>query len=396
MEIIYTLTAYLPSTGGAQLHIHQLARMLRPRHRVRVVTQWDANRTDWLLGTTLHAPASARAYEIDGIAIQRITLAHEVRARLRPWVLGYFPLQQWALPHIAEALAVEIAPWAESADLIHNCRIGREGISFASLRVARQRDVPFILTPVHHPRWNGWLHRYYHRLYREADAVIALTEAERRALVMLGVEESRVFVTGHGPVLAETYDGARFRSQYNLENAPLVLFLGQKYAYKGLHSLLDAAQLVWRQKPETYFAFIGPRTSYSRNLFARVKDRRILELDAVSLQEKTDALAACDVLCLPSSQESFGGVFTEAWSVGKPVVGCDIPAVRAVVDDGVNGYLAPQKAGPIAERLLYLLDRPDVRNQMGKSGHDKVISLYSWPRLAEKTEEIYRVVLHGS
>ncbi|MBM4421928.1 MAG: glycosyltransferase family 4 protein [Chloroflexi bacterium] len=395
MNLLFTLTAYPPSVGGAQLHMHQLARELACRHRLQVVTQWDESRTDWLMGTTLNAPQPERAYEVDGIPVQRISLPDSARHRLAPWVVMYFPLQRWALPNIADALTTEINRWAQNAELIHNCRIGREGLSFASLKVARQRGIPFVFTPVHHPRWGGWLHRYYHRLYREADAVIALTEAERQLLIGLGVEEQKVFVTGHGPILADAPDGARFRSRFNLNEAPLVLFLGQKYPYKGIRQLLDAANLVWRRIPEVRFAFVGPRTTYSIGLFATVTDKRVLEVGEVDLQMKTDALAACDILCLPSTQESFGGVFTEAWSMGKPVVGCDISAVRNVVDDGADGFLVPQESSALAERLIYLLERPRLREEMGSRGRDKVNRLYTWERLAEQTEQVYRQVLSG-
>ncbi len=395
MNLLFTITAYPPSIGGAQAHMHQLARMLQARHVVQIVTQWDAHRADWLLGTTLTAPHSARAYEMDGVPVQRITLTDNTRRRLWPWVLAYYPLQRLALPRIAAALVAEIAPWAEAADLIHNCRIGREGISYASFQVARRRGIPFVFTPVHHPWWGGWLHRYYHRLYRAADAVIALTEVERQTLIDLGVEERRVFVTGMGPALTEMGDGARFRAKHELGDDPIVLFVGQKYIYKGIAALLGAAHLVWQRFPKTRFVFIGPRTSYSQRLFARVRELRVLELDAVSLQEKTDAYAACDVFCLPSSQESFGGVFTEAWSLGKPVIGADIPTVRTVIEDRVDGCLTMPQAGPLAERLLFLLERPDLRAQMGARGREKVAAHFTWPRIAEKTERVYEWVLTG-
>jgi glycosyltransferase involved in cell wall biosynthesis len=320
-------------------------------------------------------------------------LPDEARRRLVPWVLAYYALQGPALARIAEALNAEIAPWAANADLIHNCRIGREGLSYASLRVARQRDIPFVFTPVHHPRWGGWWHRYYHWLYRQADAVIALTEAERQLLIGLGVDERRLFVTGMGPVLAETADGAHFRAQHGLGEEPVVLCLGQKYAYKGLGAVLKAAPLVWARFPETRFLFIGPRTPYSRRLFAGVRDARIVELDAVGLQDKTDALAACDVFCLPSTQESFGGVFTEAWSLGKPVIGGDIPAVRTVIEEGQDGLLAPQQPGAIAAHILELLAHPTLRIEMGQRGQRKVNARYTWPRLAEQTEAVYERVL---
>ena len=396
MNLLFTSTSYPPAIGGAQQLMHQLARELMHRHRVQVVTQWDTNRTDWLLGTTLNAPAEARSYTYGGVPVQRLTLPASVRRQLAPWVYAYYAAQGPALGRISAALAAELAPFATMADLIHNCRIGREGLSYASLRVARSRSIPFVLTPVHHPRWGGWLHRHYQRLYRQADALIALTESERQTLVGLGVDEARVAVTGMGPVLAETWDGARFRQDHGLGAEPIVLFLGQKYVYKGLAALAAAAPVVWRHLPEVRFAFVGPRTNFSRRLFSTLRDARYLELDAVSLQEKTDALAACDMLCVPSTQESFGGVYTEAWSLAKPVVAADIPALREVIADGQDGLLIHPQADAIAEALCQLLEQPALAAEMGRRGREKVEARFSWPRLAAMTEAVYECVLqHG-
>jgi len=395
VNILYTTTAYPPAIGGAQLHMHQLARQLRQRHSVQVVTQWTTRRTDWLLGTTLLQPAARGVHQLDGVPVHTLALSPVTRLRLAPWVFAYYAAQSAALGRIATAFAAELAPWAATADVVHNCRIGREGLSYASLKVARDRGVPFVLTPVHHPRWGGWLHRHYHRLYRLADAVIALTEAERETLIAMGVNADRVFVTGIGPILAEHGDAARFRSRFNLADEPLVLFLGQKYRYKGLGALLKAAPIVWRRFPEVRFAFVGPRTAYSRWLFYGWTDRRVVEVGEVDLREKTDAVAACDILCVPSSQESFGGVFTEAWSLGKPVVGCDIPAVRQVIDHGRDGLVVAQRPGPIADALICLLESPTLSADIGHRGKTKVDSQFTWPRLATKTEAVYRHVLGG-
>jgi glycosyltransferase involved in cell wall biosynthesis len=393
-RILMSITAYPPSMGGAQLLMHSLARQLHARYTVQVVSQWDAHRTDWLLGTTLHAPYPARAYVIDGIPVQRITLPPAARRRLRAWVYAYPVMQGLALRRIAQALAQEMAPWAAASDLIHNCRTGREGLSYASLQLARARDIPFVFTPVHHPRWGTWLHRHFHKLYRQADAVIALTEAERELLIRLGVDARRIHVTGMGPILADGGgDGRRFRDRHHLGDEPLVLFLGQKYPYKGISAVLRAAPLVWERLPQARFAFVGPRTVYSRRLFTAELDARVLELDTVDLQEKTDALAACQVLCVPSLQESFGGVYTEAWSLGKPVIGGDIAALREVIDEGENGYLTGQQPAAIAERLVYLLERPALQTQLGLNGRQKVEARYSWPRLASLTEQVYQQVL---
>src|SRR5579859_7538070 len=371
MRLIVTITSYPPAIGGAQLLMHHLACQLVQRHSVQVLTQWDTSRTDWLLGTTLNAPAELRAYVQDGVPVQRITLPAGARRRLAPWVYGYYLAEGASYRAYRRGLASELRPWAAAADLIHNCRIGREGLSYASLQAARERDIPFVFTPVHHPRWGGWLHRHFQALYRQADAVIALTEAERKLLVQLGVRDERIFVAGMGPVLAPTSDGARFRGKHGLGAAPLV----------------------WRRFPEAHFVFIGPRTSYSRRLFGSQTDSRLVELDAVDVQEKTDALAACTVLCVPSAQESFGGVYTEAWSLGKPVIGCAIPAVCEVISDGWDGVLVRREANAVADALMQILDDETLAAQMGQRGREKVAARFSWPRLAALTEAAYETVL---
>jgi glycosyltransferase involved in cell wall biosynthesis len=392
VRLLYTITAYPPSIGGAQAHFHQLARRLVKNHRLEVVTHWSETRTDWLLGTTLRAPRRPTSYQIDRVPVHLVTLTSGERFKVSPLVAGYHLVQGPAIDRISDLLAEHLEPFAEQIDLVHNGRIGREGLSFASLKLARRRGVPFVLTPFHHPRWEHRFYQRYLNLYREADGVIALTEGEKEALVRLGVEPERVFVTGMGPILAPTVNGVSFRQAFDIDG-PMVLFLGQKYRYKGLSALLEAAPAVWARFPDARFVFIGPRTRYSRLRLSGCDDRRVLEMGTVDLETKTNALAACDLLCLPSTQESFGGVFLEAWMMGKPVIGGDTPAVRVVIDDGVDGYVVRQDSGPIAERIIQLLEQPALRAQMGAAGRAKTQTHFTWERLVEKTEAAYQTVL---
>jgi glycosyltransferase involved in cell wall biosynthesis len=388
-----TMTLYPPAIGGAQTLMHYTARHLPPGIDVSVACHWDENRRDWLWGTTVGAPVEGRRYLVDGIPVER--LAHPTRGRARqlPWVLGYFAWEGPAIRRLARDTAEALREPAAHADLIHNCRIGREPLTRASLDLARERNVPCVITAVHHPRWSGFLHRHYSAMYREADAVIALTEAERRVLVdRLGVRSDRAFVTGMGPILAPSAVGERFRSEHGLGRDPVVLFLAQKFAYKGMDQLLRALPAVWRTVPETRVVFLGPRTSYSEHLFRDVRDPRVLELGAVSLESKTDALDACDVFCLPSRQESFGAVFTEAWALRKPVIGADIPAVSEVIEDGGDGFTVTAEPDVLAERIVRLLGDPMLRRSMGEAGARKVESRFSWPRLSRLTADVYETV----
>jgi glycosyltransferase involved in cell wall biosynthesis len=392
MRLLYTLTTYPPAIGGAQLHQHLLAQQLQKRHEIQVVSHWNRNRTDWLLGTTIRAPSYSHNYVIDGINVEQIGLNLAEKLGLLPYVFIYYPFMDLALPRIASCLEKHLDSYAKEADLIHNVRIGREGLSYASWQLARQYNIPFILTPVHHPRWVGWRYRAYLKLYQSADAVIALTEAEKRILMDLGVEEKRITVTGHGPILAEKADPQSFRDRHQIQE-PIVLFLGQHYPYKGYQQLLKATAIVWEKIPETNFVFIGPPVGKSEQYFQEFQDARIHRLGAVNLQEKTDALAACTLLCVPSSQESFGGVYTEAWSFSKPVIGCNIPAVAEVVTNGVDGYLVNQDSQEIAESICQILLNATQSQVMGNAGKEKVEKRYTWEKLAGMTEKIYQNLL---
>ena len=175
----------------------------------------------------------------------------------------------------------------------------------------------------------------------------------------------------------------------------MVLFLGQKYRYKNIAALLGAAPLVWERLPNARFVFAGPRTRYSRRVFGSVTDRRVVELPSVGLQEKTDALAACDLLCLPSSQESFGGVFVEAWMMGKPVIGARIPAVSEVISDGVDGLLTDPSAPAIAEKVLALLQDRRAAAAMGRAGRAKATERFTWERIAAVVDGAYAAAASG-
>ncbi|WP_008313463.1 glycosyltransferase family 4 protein [Leptolyngbya sp. PCC 6406] len=393
MKLLYTLTSYVPAIGGAQVHTHLLAQHLAIRNTVQTVCHWDHNRTDWLWGTTIGQPSSYN-YQVNSIPVHRLGFTWAEKLRILPWLPLYYPLMSLALPPVVKLIARHLQPFIHKADVLHNVRIGREGISVASWKVAQQHNLPFILTPVHHPRWVGWRYRAYLELYRQADAVIALTASEKATLIMLGVEPEHIYVTGIGPVLAAKGQGKTFRDIYNIQE-PIVLFLGQHYSYKGFRQVLEAAPSVWKQLPDVQFVFIGPAVKRSEQVFDAYADPRIHRLGSVDLQTKTNALAACDLLCVPSSQESFGGVYTEAWSFGKPVIGGRIPAIADVVTDGQDGFLVNQDPEEIACRILDLLTQPAAAAAMGLAGKRKVEAHYTWPKLAEKTLGVYRSVLGG-
>jgi len=392
MNILYIITSYPPSIGGAQIHLHNLAKLFSDRHRVEIVTQLDTTVERWLLDTTLFAPLINRNYYIDFIPVRQINFSLVDRITVFPFVIPYYITQKFSTEGLSKFFIKEINNRIimDQIDIVHGCKAGREYLSLAALRLARSLKVPFVFTPFHHPRWEGWLHRTYLDICRKADALITLTNNEKQRFIQLGVDEKKIHVTGNAPVVSNHYNPEQFKLKYGIEGE-MVLFLGQKFSYKGLDVLIEAAEIVWKKYPLAKFVFIGPQTNYSRELFKRtVNKSNIIEIGSISLQEKTSALAACDVLCLLSSQESFGGVFLEAWTFSKPVIGSDIYSIREVIDDNENGFIVKRNNAEIADRIIYLFDNPAKREDMGKQGHEKLTKVYNWNNIATLTENVYK------
>ncbi len=394
MPILYTSTAYPPSIGGAQLQLHMLAQHIQAHTPVGVLYQWDEHRTDWLRGTTINAPPARKTPPVDGVPVYRVTLGQKQRRQVLPWVYLYPLLQGPAIDRISQALYAQIEAAIpqvieQPPQIVHNTRIGREFLTAASLRYARQHDIPFVLTPNHHHHWRGWFYRHFLELYQQADAVIAYTHYGRDELIDLGLSPDKVYVIGAGPILAETGDGERFRSTHQLApDVPVVLFLGQKYEYKRFDLVLEATSQVWQQHPRTHFMFIGPRTDYSRRVFSRFSDPRIIEVDSVDLQTKTDALAGCDLLCVPSEKESFGGVYIEAAHFQKPVIGGSAPAVREVIKDGETGFVVGSRIRELATKINTLLSDTAMSRSFGEA-NEQHAQQYTWPALTERARLLY-------
>lgn len=283
-----------------------------------------------------------------------------------------------------QRLAIILFSWAYGPALAravpHDTRVihwvgsGWELLGFAALRLARRRNAVFTVLPaVHEGSWGD--SALDGRLYAAADRVFALSAPERALLVRLGVDADRIDATGLGPSVGDHGDGVAFRARHDLGDRPIVLFIGRKERYKGYHALCEAMERVRRRCPGAVLVAIG---SPDEDPGPRLPADALLDLGAVDDHDKADALAACDVLCLPSAGESFGIVYLEAWQYGKPVIVGPSPASRDLVEHGVTGLHVDQRADELEAALLTLLGDPARARTIGDRGRLLQHERYTW------------------
>jgi N-acetyl-alpha-D-glucosaminyl L-malate synthase BshA len=107
-----------------------------------------------------------------------------------------------------------------------------------------------------------------------------------------------------------------------------------------------------------------------------------------------DYLSACDVLLLPSDQESFGLAALEAMACEVPVIASRVGGLPEVVTDGETGYLSTvgdlDKMATDAARLLV---DPKMRREMGQRARDSAISRYRTDVVIPQYIDFYEQIL---
>ncbi|MDQ6796383.1 MAG: glycosyltransferase family 4 protein [Chloroflexota bacterium] len=381
---------YFPAVGGAEQLARRLLLEVSDRLTADVLTLITSNRSEWLRLLIDGERAGASTYTVDGRRVRVLgSWSRSARARMR-LLAPFYHLPKSPVPTaMAAMLAPELEPMVRGARLVHNVFMGREAFSLGSLLAARRLGLRFVFTPLRHERPLGWNSPAFRTLYRLADAVIALTDVERRWLINQGAHPDRTHVIGLGPTNDPQASPAPARTRVG--PGKFVLFLGQLHGYKGFRVLIETAR-AFADRRDVRFVFAGPDVRGQARAFAGAP-ANVLYLGQVDPSMRDSLLQACTVLCVPSSRESFGAVLVEAWSCGKPVIGGPAAATRELIDEGIDGWTVPANPRAIAGVLSRLLDDEALGHRAGAAGRAKVAARFSWPAIAGRHLEIYQPLL---
>ena len=268
-----------------------------------------------------------------------------------------------------------------------------------ALRGARLAHTPVVLIGAIHVAddW-GFNSPLIYRTLRRADHAIAYTQFERDALIARGVPGEQITVIGLGvePAAFARADGVAVRQRYGWGSDPVVAYIGQQVAHKGIDTLVAAMVHTWPDHPTARLLIAGSRTSFTAALEARVEQlpsawrERVTFVHNFDDSIKPDLFAACDIFAYPSAYESFGLTLLEAWAAGRPVIACRDSAPGSIVRYDQDGLLVNyHDEADLAAALRTLLVHPRQRSQMGQTGQRKVLETYTWDTVADRFRDVY-------
>ena len=227
------------------------------------------------------------------------------------------------------------------------------------------------------------------------DAIVAVSGDMRRDILKsYDVPADRVTVI-HNGVDTEKYhprDGSASIAKFGIRE-PFVFFVGRLTRQKGVFDLIDAMDVV-PEGTTLVLATGKPDTpgieEELRRVLGGVRNvvwiREMLgDPDLVNLYNEA-AVFAC-----PSVYEPFGIINLEAMACETPVVASRVGGIREVVVDDETGFLVPP-GDPVrlGRAITKVLEDPALARRLGKAGRRRVLSQFTWDRIAQKTLRLYR------
>ena len=351
--------------GGVGFHIRDLALKLRLRgHDVRVLTPSTSDDLpEWITsaGSSVSIPFNG--------SVANISIKPKALARTRRWLAD----NDFDVVHVHEPVVPSVsmaAAMLSSAPLV--------GTFHAALGRSVSRAIAS--APM--------------RLYMERIGVrIAVSEEARRTLIE--------HHGGDAVIIPNGVETVSFRTAQPLDRwvatdeRPVIVFLGRlDEPRKGLGVFAGAIESVLERVPGARFLIAGRGDAPDiRATVARFGDS-VSFLGGISDEEKESLLAGASIYVAPQTGgESFGIVLVEAMAARTTVVASDIPAFRAVLEDGRAGALFETgNSDSLASVLLDMLGDRERLDALADAGQ-RASAQYDWEVVADKVCEVYKLAI---
>ncbi|MFI1965364.1 glycosyltransferase [Streptomyces pathocidini] len=237
------------------------------------------------------------------------------------------------------------------------------------------------------------------RVLREADAVLTLTEGERRNVDAVA---GRPGLVRH----ARLVNGVRLQEHRprTADGPPTILYLARVQEGKRPQDFVAAMPTVLAEHPDARFVLAGPDTGALAGTLARARalgvDGSLAAVGPLDSGQVMEQLRRADVYVLPSIQDAFSVSVLEALSVGTPVVVTRTTGLAPDVERAGAGRVVDSREGDagngprIGRAVLELLD-PAAHAEASAAAHRLVREEFTLDAVTDTLRGVYEQVVTG-
>ena len=242
----------------------------------------------------------------------------------------------------------------------------------------------------------------YDQLFKKGDLCIPISEHMKCQLISLGCNEKKIILHRIG------VDTKRFSfrpCRLPKDGIVRVISIARLIEKKGIEYGIRAVASIIKRNKKIEYNIIGD---------GPLKDqlqRLVHELGITSSvkffgwkeqQEIVGMLNIGDILLAPSvtgkdgDQEGIPVAIMEAMAIGLPVLATKHSGIPELIEDGISGFLVPERdVDALAEKLNYLADYPEIWQGMGRAGRAFVEKHHDIDKLNDMLIGIYNQLIKG-
>lgn len=247
--------------------------------------------------------------------------------------------------------------------------------------------------------------RIYDQLFATGDFFLTNCEFFKRRLLKLGCDEKKLVVHYSG------IDCSRFvftPRHLQPDSRVRIVLTGRLVEKKGIEYSIRAVAKLAKGNSNLEYNIIGdgPLQSDLRQLIQELNVSHIVKLigqkqqhELIEILNNSHIFIAPSVTAKDGNQDAPINVLKEAMAMGLPVVSTYHGGIPELVEDGISGFLVPERdADALAEKLSYLMEHPEIWPQMGQAGRAYVEKHFDMHKLNDELVEIYQqlLILEGS
>jgi len=236
-----------------------------------------------------------------------------------------------------------------------------------------------------------------------ADCIVATSPQEQKHMQLLVSPQGRIEIVPCGVDIDRFGHISRAEARQQLgiaSETKMVLYVGRFDPRKGIETLVKACAHSQLRSTGNLKLFIGggsrPGQSdgMERDRIAGIVQQLDLQDSTVFTgrlnQELPAYYAAADVVVVPSHYEPFGLVPIEAMASRTPVVASNVGGLQFTVIPELTGLLVPPKDEiGFATAIDRILSNPTWRDELGRTGRQRVEIGFSWNSVASRLSQLY-------
>jgi glycosyltransferase involved in cell wall biosynthesis len=239
---------------------------------------------------------------------------------------------------------------------------------------------------------------------RLADRVIAISDDLGRFLLAggLGADRVEVIPLGIDPRRFAGLDRDAARRRLGLGSEPLVMYTGILARMQRLDYLFQAMRQVVAKRPDARLLLVVNCASAAeiqaceREMAGNGLAGKARILLAPTFDELPGILAAADVTVVPRPHcPGFPVKLLNYMAAGKPTV-CFAGSAKGLEHRRTGWVVPDHDVDGLAAGILALVEDEDLARTLGENGRRRAQEVYAWPRLTERTVDVYRQLLAGA